>query len=78
MRAAPRQPLDRQFVRAVRESGQTLVTLAALANFASYTQLSTVLSARLVRASALMQTRLAAIATVIGYSGPIFKEASHD
>jgi hypothetical protein len=73
MRRVPRQPLDRAFVRAVRASSHSLVTLAALSNFASYTQLSALLNAPRVRASALNIERLRALAVVIAYDGPLFK-----
>ena len=75
MRRVSRQPLSSTFVRAVRDSGQSLVTLAALAHFASYTQLSSLLRARRVPASALNIERLHALAVVIAYDGPVFKEA---
>jgi hypothetical protein len=76
MRRVPRQQLDRVFVRAVRASGHSLVTLATLANFASYTQLSALLSTRRVRASALTIERLRALAVVIADDGPLFKEVT--
>ena len=76
MRRVPRQPLDREFVRAVRASGHSLVTLAALANFAAHNQLSSLLNARRVPASALNIERLHALAVAIAYDGPVFKEVA--
>jgi hypothetical protein len=74
MRRVPRQHLHADFVRAVRASGHSLVTLAALANFAAFTQLSSVLNQRVVRVSPVNADRLRKLAAVVAYDGPIFKE----
>jgi hypothetical protein len=76
MRRVPRRQLDREFVRAVRASSHSLVTLAALAQFAAHTQLSGLLNARRVPASALNIERLHALANAIAYEGSLFKEAT--
>ncbi|PYR36866.1 MAG: hypothetical protein DMF89_21885 [Acidobacteria bacterium] len=76
MRRVPRQHLHADFVRAVRASGHSPVTLAALANVASFTRLSPLLSRRIVRASTLNAERLRKLAVVVNYDGPIFKEAT--
>jgi hypothetical protein len=76
MRKVPRHQLHSDFVRAVRASGHSLVTLAALADFAAFTQLSTILSRRSVPASALNVQRLHALAASVAYDGPVFKDAA--
>jgi hypothetical protein len=69
-----RPRLHPDFVRAVRDSQSTLVALSALAGFAAYTQLSTVLCRKRVSASPVTQARIIKLAAVIGYVGPVFKE----
>jgi hypothetical protein len=73
MRRVPRQSLAPEFLRAVRASGHSRVTLAALAQFAAHNQLSSLLNARRVPASALNVQRLHALAVAISYDGPVFK-----
>jgi hypothetical protein len=77
MRRVPRQSLHSDFVHAVRASGQSLVMLAARANFASKTQLSSLLTGdQPVRVTALNIERLRALAIASAYTGPIFKVGS--
>lgn len=73
--SVPRQRLDPDFVRAVRASGHSLVTLAAIANFAAYTQLSSLLNRRIVPMSSLNVERLHTLAVAISYDGPLFRGA---
>lgn len=75
MRRVPRQKLHSDFVRAVRASGQSLVTLAALADFAAHTQLVPFLNRRSVPVSALNVGRLQKLAHVVAYDGPLFRDA---
>jgi hypothetical protein len=74
VRRVPRQQLHADFLRAIRASGHSLVTLAALSNFAAHTQLSRLLNQR-VPLSALNLERIKALAMVIAYDGPMFKGA---
>lgn len=73
MRRVPRQQLHVDFVRAIRASGYSLVTLSALANFAAHTQLVPFLNRNAVPMSALNVERLKTLAAVIHYDGEIFK-----
>jgi len=72
MRRVPRSTLNRNFVRAVRASGRSLVALANLSGFAAYTQLVRLLTANRVPASDLTIARLRAVAKVVNYDGEIF------
>ena len=74
MRRVPRRQLHADFVRAVRASGRSLVTLAALAGFTVYTNVSPYLNRRPVPVSSLNVARLRKLAAAIAYRGPIFKE----
>ena len=46
MARVPCRPLDPEFVRAIRSADQSLVTLAALSGYPSYTQLSVLLNGK--------------------------------
>ena len=70
----PREILHPDLVRAARAFDQ-IITLAALADFANYTQLSTLLNGGEVPVSALTIARLTKLASVIGYEGPLFVQA---
>lgn len=74
MRSYPKLPLARPFVRALRESDRSLFNLSAHVGFASNTQLSTMMNAPSVRATPLVRGRLEALAQLVGYDGPVFKE----
>ena len=69
-----RRPIHRDFKLAIRASGHTLVTLAALSGFAAHTQLSETLSGKHVPVTPLTVARLTALASLIQYTGPIFRE----
>ena len=73
MRQVPRQPLHPDLVRAVRASGHSCVTLAALAGFAGYTNLVPFLNRHPVPVSTLTVERLRKLASVCAYDGPIFQ-----
>ena len=77
MRHVPRQHLLADFVRAVRASGHSFVTLAALANVAAFRQLSSVENRRTVRVSTLNAERLHKLdAVVVAYYGSILREST--
>jgi len=76
MHRVPRKQLHSDFVRAVRQSGQSIITLTALAGFTVYTNVSPYLNRRPVPASRLNIARLRKLAAVVAYDGPIFKEAT--
>ena len=68
-----RHSLDPNFIRAIRASGHSLVTLAALSGFAANSQLCSVLHAQ-IAPTPLQVSRLRALAALIHYYGPLFKE----
>jgi hypothetical protein len=63
----PHHPLDPNFVRAIRASGHSLVTLAALSGFAANSQLSSVLHGA-IPLTPLQIGRLRALAALIHYA----------
>jgi hypothetical protein len=73
VRRVPRSQLDREFVRAVRASGRSLVTLAALSDFPAYTQLSALLNTEQARVTGLNIARLRALAEAVQVDGPLFE-----
>ena len=72
---APRQRLDARFVRAIRASGHGIIPLASLAGYAAYFQLSAALNHE-VAVTPQSIARLRAVASAVGYIGPLFMEAS--
>lgn len=64
MRRVPRRQLHADFLRAVRASGHGVVTLAALANYPTYTNLTPFLNGRPVPATELHVYRLQTLATL--------------
>jgi hypothetical protein len=75
VRRVPHQPLHSDFLRAIRASGHSLRTLAALADFTAYQNLWPFLNREPVPVSALNRDRFYKLAVAISYDGPIFKES---
>jgi hypothetical protein len=74
MPPAPRLQLASDFRKAVLADPRGVVRLAALSGFAAYPQLSTLLHAPRVRATALTRDRLTALAAAINYTGKVWHE----
>lgn len=72
MRRVPRQPLHADFRAALRASGYSLATLAALAGIAVRQNLWTFLHER-VPVSRLNVERLRTLAVAVNYDGPVFE-----
>ena len=73
MRRIPRQQLHADFLRAIRASGYSVRTLAALADFTAHQNLWSLLNAKRVPVSALNVQRLHTLGAVVGYDGPVFR-----
>jgi len=73
MPRARRLPLTSDFKKAVRADQRGIVRLARLAGFPAYTKLSTMLGVRRVRVTPLNDQRLRQLASILGFTGEVYR-----